>query len=86
MPLALTSEQAQSLKSGRGDPLPVVDEATQKVYYIISEEQLAALRGIVENGDFTPGELYPLIAKTAAAAGWQSPEMDEYDNYDEHRR
>jgi hypothetical protein len=86
MPLALTAEQSQSLHAGQGDPLPVVDETTQKVYYIISAEQLAAVRGIVEDADFKPAELYPLTAKTAAAAGWDSPDMDEYDNYDEHRR
>lgn len=86
MPLALTSEQSQSLHAGQGDPLPVIDEATQKLYYIISAEQLAAVRGFLEDGEFKPAELYPLISKTASAAGWDSPDMDEYDNYDEHRR
>jgi hypothetical protein len=28
--------------------------------------------------------MYPLIAKTAAAAGWEHSAIDAYDNYDEH--
>jgi hypothetical protein len=30
--------------------------------------------------------MYPLIAKAAAAAGWDDPIMDAYDNYDENRK
>ena len=30
-----------------------------------------------------PRELYPLIAHTAADAGWDDPLMDDYDRYDE---
>ena len=30
-----------------------------------------------------PRELYPLIARTAAEAGWNDPLMDDYDRYDE---
>jgi hypothetical protein len=41
---------------------------------------------MIQEGEFQPNELYPLIAKTAGAAGWNSPEMDDYDNYDEHKR
>ena len=32
-----------------------------------------------------PRELYPLIARTAADAGWDDPLMDDYDRYDELR-
>lgn len=35
---------------------------------------------------FDPREMYPLIFKAAAAAGWEDPLMDEYDRYDEIRR
>ena len=34
---------------------------------------------------FDPRELYPLISKTAAEAGWDDPLMDDYDRYDELR-
>ena len=32
---------------------------------------------------FEPRELYPLISKTAAEAGWADPQKDDYDRYDE---
>jgi hypothetical protein len=34
---------------------------------------------------FEPRELYPLITKTAAEAGWADPLMDDYNRYDEVR-
>jgi hypothetical protein len=86
MPCALTAEQLQSVQLGRGSPVPVIDTASQKLYFIISAEQLETVRAVIEDSDFQPAELYPLIAKTAAAAGWDAPEMAEYDNYDEHQR
>ena len=86
MPCALTAEQLQSVQLGQGSPVPVIDTASQKLYFIISAEQLETVRAVIEDGDFQPAELYPLITKTAGAAGWDSPEMAEYDNYDEHQR
>jgi hypothetical protein len=82
----LTSEQLHLLQESQGNPVPVVDAASQKLYFIISAEQLETVRAVMECGEFQPAELYPLIAKSAAAAGWDLPDMDEYDNYDEHRR
>lgn len=86
MPIAFTSEQLLSVQDGHGSPVPIIDAASQKLYFIISAEQLETVRAMIADGDFQPAELYPLTAKTAAAAGWDSPEMDEYDNYDEHQR
>jgi hypothetical protein len=39
----------------------------------------------IANEPFDPRELYPLISKTAAEAGWADPQMDDYDHYDEVR-
>jgi hypothetical protein len=33
-----------------------------------------------------PRRLYPLIAKTAGAAGWDDPVMDDYNDYDAHKK
>lgn len=37
---------------------------------------------VFAEGEFDPRELYPLIAKTAAAAGWDDPTMDVYNHYE----
>ena len=48
-------------------------------------EEFAEPPDQAEQDEFDPREMYPLIAKTAAEAGWADPIMDEYDHYDEHR-
>ena len=81
----LTDQQRVDLHAYGGAPVPVVDEQTQQVYYIISSVQFERLRALLVTDEFDAREMYPLIAKTAADAGWSDPIMDEYDHYDEHR-
>ncbi len=81
----LSDQQRQDLQANAGLPVPVVDEQTQKVYYLISSDQFEKVRALLVVEDFEPREMYPLTAKTAASAGWNAPAMDIYDQYDEHR-
>lgn len=81
----ISDQQRLELQSSDGPPVPVVDEQTQKVYYLISSEQYEKVRALLVAEDFDPREAYPLIAKTAGEAGWNDPAMDAYDHYDEHR-
>ena len=80
----LSEQQRQVLAAERGRPVAVVDETTQRLYYLISAEQFEAIKALFHPGQFESRELYPLIAKTAAEAGWNDPQMDAYDRYDEH--
>ena len=41
------------------------------------------MRSLHSAEDFDPRDAYPLIAKTAAEAGWADPLMDAYDNYEQ---
>ncbi|MCE9556885.1 MAG: hypothetical protein K8T91_26355 [Planctomycetes bacterium] len=81
----LSDQQRAALKAEGGSPISVLDEQTSRVYYLVSEDQYARIRGMLTADEFDPREAYPLIAKTAGAAGWDDPIMDEYNNYDEHR-
>ena len=80
----LSEQQRQVLRAECGRPVPVVDEATQRLYYLISAEQFEAIKSLFQHEPLEPRELYPLTAKTAAEAGWNDPQMDSYDRYDEH--
>jgi hypothetical protein len=42
-------------------------------------EKLSAL--IAEGEEFDPRELYPVMAKSAAAAGWDDPDLDVYNDF-----
>jgi hypothetical protein len=81
----LSEQQRQELRSCDGGPVPVVDEQSQKVYYLISSEEFARVRALLVEEPLEPREMYPLIAKTAGEAGWNQPAMDDYDRYDEQR-
>jgi hypothetical protein len=85
MNLTFTQDLRERLRS-EGAPVPVVDEQTQQKYYLISADQFEAIRPLLADVPFQPRELYPLTAKTAAAAGWENPVMDDYDRYDELHR
>ena len=82
----LTEQIRQALDAERGQPVKIVDEQTSRIYYVISAEQFETVRALFAEGDFDPREVYPLISQTAGEAGWNDPEMDVYDNYDEHRK
>ena len=69
----------------QNEPVRVIDERTQQIYYLISAEQFERLSSLLAEDAFRPQEMYPHISKTAAAAGWTDPMMDDYDRYDELR-
>jgi len=69
-----------------GRPVAIVDDQTQQIYYLISAEQFEQVRMLFSDEPFDSRDLYPLIARTAAEAGWCHPGMDDYDRYDEHRQ
>lgn len=81
----LTDELRQELQSQQGAPVPLVDDQTQRVYYIITSEQFERIRTLLVDEEFSPREMYPLIAKTAGDAGWNDPAMDAY-NHDDGRQ
>jgi hypothetical protein len=82
----ISDQQRLELQAHSGGPIEVVDEREQKLYYLISADQFNKVRALLTDDEFNPREMYPLIAKTAGAAGWNEPEMDAYDQYDEHRK
>ena len=81
----LSEQQRQELQSHEGAPIPVVDEVSQRVYYLIGSEEYDRIRALLVEEPFQPREIYPLIAKSAGEAGWNDPTMDDYDRYDEQR-
>ncbi|MBI5761068.1 MAG: hypothetical protein HZA46_21300, partial [Planctomycetales bacterium] len=81
--VTLSESQRQAVAVFAGQPVEVMDEQTQQVYYLLSSEQFQKVRALLADEPFESRELYPLIAKTAAQAGWADPRMDEYDRYDD---
>ena len=85
MAAVLTEAQRQIVQSGSGFPVEMIDEQTKQVYYLITSSQFERLQSLLADEPHDPRELYPLISRTAAEAGWNDPLMDDYDRYDELR-
>jgi hypothetical protein len=81
----LSDEQRRELNAGGASPLPVIDDQTHKIYYLVSANEFEKIRALLVEDEFNPREMYPSIAKTAGDAGRNDPSMDIYDRYDEHR-
>jgi hypothetical protein len=60
-----------------GTPVEVVDQATQRVYYLVSAEQFRRLEATLSD-DFDPREFYPLIDKVMAEDDAHDPLLDSY--------
>jgi hypothetical protein len=86
MTTKLSDDLREAIEKGDGSPLLVVDADTNVRYVLMRAEQYENLSAVFAEGEeFDPRELYPLMAKSAAAAGWDEPEMDDYNHYDAHK-
>jgi hypothetical protein len=81
----LTSELQQALRDSGEEPVRLVDPATNRTYVLISQEQYERLRLLFENDRMSLEEQRQLLRAAGRRAGWDDPEMDMYNDYDEHR-
>lgn len=81
----LNEEQRQALKERGDGPVEVVDPGTSKVYVLIAREQYERLKPLFEQEPLTSPEQRALLRRAGERAGWDDPQMDAYDRYDEHK-
>jgi len=87
MTTKLSDDLREAIKREGGSPVHFVDATTNEHYVLMRAEQYENLKALlVEGEEFDPRELYPLIAKSAAAAGWDDPELDVYNDYSAHKK
>jgi hypothetical protein len=82
----LSNEQRQAIEEQHGGPVLVVDGVTHEQYVLLPAEIYQRLRLFVEAEGFDIRETYPLQDNVAAEAGWDDPAMDDYNDYDAHRK
>jgi hypothetical protein len=86
MTTKLSDGLRQAIEEEGGRPLHIVDADTNVHYVLMRAEQYEKLSALFADGEqFDPRELYALMAKSAAAAGWDDPDMDAYNDYDAHK-
>lgn len=84
MSVPLTDSLQQALDERPGEPLWLVDPRTQTAYVLLRADLYDRVQDLVEEADLSPEEKLILLAESGRRAGWDAPEMDDYDNYDEN--
>jgi hypothetical protein len=83
--IELNDEQRRQLESGRA--VEVVDAETSRPYVLLRKDVYERVQRLLyDDSEWTEEELRMLLAHSFEGSGWDEPEMDAYDNYDEERR
>jgi len=87
MTTKLPDDLRQAIEKEGGSPVHLGDAATNVHYVLMRAEQYANLSAMFAEGVEIDGrELYPLMARSAASAGWDDPDLDAYNDYDAHKK
>lgn len=60
-----------------GTPVEVVNQTTNRVYYLITAEQFQRIASTL-SGDFNPRDFYPLLNKVMAEDDANDPLLESY--------
>ena len=85
--LELTPEQWRVVRDSNGGAVRLTDPDTEQEYVLMRAETYQRLESLFsDDSDWTPEERLQLLAESGRRAGWDAPEMDAYNNYDESRK
>ena len=82
MSLELSNDLRQAVEA-EGTPLKIVDPRTGNVYVLVNQTVFERVQSLLSD-DLS--ETYPAQMESAMRAGWDDPVMDEYNDYDRHRK
>jgi hypothetical protein len=83
--IELTQEQRHAL-AGAESPV-ILDPETKQSYVLVRKEVFDRIKDLLyDDSAWTFDEQLRLLAESGARAGWDAPEMDVYENYDENRK
>jgi hypothetical protein len=82
-PTRLTLEQSQALAGQCRAPLRMIDPQSNRAYVLLPAELYEHLKALLED-DYHLSDTYAAQLKSAWRAGWDDPQMGDYDHYDEN--
>jgi hypothetical protein len=84
VPITKTDALFHALAGSPGEPIFLVDDGGSTTHVVISAEAYSRLKALLEEAPFDIRETY--AAQTQALAKvWDDPELDLYNQYDQHR-
>ena len=84
--ITLTSELQEMLEQSGDTPVRFVDPRTQRIYVLIADEKFDQLRSLIDLEPLTIDQQRQILHDAGQRAGWDDPEMDAYDRYDEQNQ
>ena len=85
MSIQLTEDQSKAIERTTETPL-ATDPRTHKAYRLISVDVFERVKSLVGDSDSALADTYRAQIDSAMKAGWNDPAMDEYNDYDAHRK
>ena len=80
--IELTEDQRRALQNG--EAVNVTDPDTSETYVVLGKEVYDRVRRLLyDDSDWTDDDLHMLLARSTRDNGWDEPEMEAYDRYDE---
>ena len=86
MSINLSAELRQALAAHPGEPIELIDEASHARYVLLPGEQFDRIKALLTTDEFDIRESYAAQSAALAAAGWDDPELDLYNDYDSNRK
>ena len=83
------SEDLRHAVESEGTPLKLVDPQTGEAYLLVREAAYAQAQSLLAEAGTTDEALsdsYRAQVESAMRAGWNDPAMDDYNDYDRHRK
>jgi hypothetical protein len=79
----LTHEQSQEL----ANPEPrAIDPQTKQTYVLVREDMFEKIKNLIcDDEEWSEETLRSQLSRSSQANGWNEPEMDDYDRYDDAR-
>jgi hypothetical protein len=85
--MELTEEQRRKLREVNGESIVLIDPETKQEYVLLRADVYERLKRLVyDDSPPTDEEKRRQLAESGKRAGWEDPEMDVYDDYDENRK
>jgi len=85
MSISLSAQQRQALAAHPGEPVELIDEVSSARYVLLPAEQFDRIKALLTSDEFDVRETYAAQSTALAAAGWDDPELDIYNDYDANR-
>jgi hypothetical protein len=85
MSISLSDAQRQAMTERPGQPVEVIDEGSHARFVLVPVEHYERIQALLAAEEVDVRETYAAVSSAFAAAGWDDPELDIYNDYDAHR-